>query len=225
VGYPTTAELVAASNVDALTSLDPDVQDGYRASAITSVEDFCRQTFEAEGTELDPVIRVVDGNGEDTIYLPKRLATLATVAIAGEIVAEGDVALSESGEVLTLADPVSQGSWVTRVRRTSIDDGPAFTAGRQNVAVAGVWGWTDDEWTAGRLEPVATAIRFDMEDQAQADASQIADTVRSYRALGLSTISQGGLSASIKTSEPVISIRAQRQLARFRWRAARPVSA
>lgn len=212
-GYPSTAELVAASSNDSLEALTEPEQDALRAAAIRAVEAFCRQTFVAEGTELDPVMRSLDGSGADRLYLPKRLAVLTDLSIDGAIWnVDSDVVLAEDGTHIAMVSPAVSGSWVTNVRRRVGDPGPIFYSGAHNVIVGGVWGWTDDEWEAGTLAPVATAIRFDMEDQAEGDANALASTIRSYRNLGVEAIEQGGLSAALRPGESTISRRAQREL-------------
>lgn len=213
--YPTTAELVAASTDEALLASTPAQQDALRAAAIVAVERFCRQSFEAEGTEAAPAVLTVPGAGIDEIRLPRRVAILSSVTADGYVLNEADYRLGTGGQSLKLTSIIG-GSWLTRVRRIPGDGGPAFRAGA-DVVVAGVFGWTDAEWAAGTLDAVATAIRFDMEDQAEADANKLAQTVRSARALGVENVSQGGLSMALRPGEPGISVRAQRRLLALRW--------
>lgn len=223
MGYPSTADLVAASDVEELTGAEPEKQDDYRGSAITAIEGWCRQSFEAEGTEGDPVTKLIDGLGTDQLYTPKRLAVLSSVQIDNTPTASltVDVDRSATGAVLTVRAPVGSG-WAIRSRLRyaageAQNAGPVFEAGRENVAVAGVWGWTDEEWETGELAPVARALRFDMEDQALADAYKLSSTIRAARALGVESITQGGLTMPLKGGTPGVSIRVQRELQRFRW--------
>lgn len=220
MGYPTTAELIAASTVAALTDLTGAQQDQKAASAIDSIETFCHQTFTQEGTDAAPVTRTIDGSGSDRLYLPKRLATLAAATIDGLAMNTGldlEVHNAESKAYVKLVSPLDAGSWVTRVRRSPGDPGPTFRSDQDNVTITGVWGWLDTEWAAGALQAVFDAILFDMEDQSLAESNQLAETVRSARALGVRSISQGGLSATIDPSEPGISTRVKRKLIPYVW--------
>ena len=60
MGYPTTAELVAASTVEEQTGLTDPQQDALRDSAIDAVEGFARQSFEAEGSEVVAIVKASD---------------------------------------------------------------------------------------------------------------------------------------------------------------------
>lgn len=217
MGYPTTDELVPASAVDELKALEAEQQDGLRASAIEAVEAFCRQSFEFEGTEGDPIELTVRGAGTDELRLERRLATPVSVTVDGQALVPDDYTLNTSpnGSTIRLVSPIG-GSWLTRVRRVPGDPGPNFADGA-TVVVAGVLGWTDAEWEAGDLDAIAAAIRFDMEDQAQAEAHKLSATVRSARALGLADVSQGNLALTLRPGEPGLSVRAQRKLFRYRW--------
>lgn len=221
MGYPSRAELVTASSSDDLTSLTPEQQDALRLGAINSIESYCRQTFEAEGTEAEPITKLVDGSGIETVYLPKRLAALTGLTIDGAVqsIVDGAVILPESGAHLQLGS-IAGSSWLTRVRRRPGDPGPVFERGRGNVAVTGVWGWTDEEWAAGLLEPIKTAIRLDMEDQASADANKLASTIRSMETLGIQQLGQGNLSLG-RGNAASVSVRVRRAIpSRLRWRGA-----
>jgi hypothetical protein len=215
--YPTREDLVDASSNEALLALDTDQQDALRTSAIQAVESWARQSFEAEGTEEDPVTRMLDGQGTDELWLPKRLALLDGIEMNGAVVADTDVQRTEGGASIKLVSPLMAGSWVNWVRRSPGDPGPMWYEGTGNIAVSGVWGWTDDEWEAGLLDSVATAIRYDMEDQAEADAHGLASTIRSARALGVESIDQGNLSLTLAPGESALSTRAQRQVLGLRW--------
>lgn len=213
MGYPTTAELVGASNVVELASLGAEQQDALRASAIEAIEAFCRQSF-----ELDAAAELtVYGAGTDELRLDRRLATPTSVTVDGQVLVTDDYTLSTTpnGSTLKLVSPIG-GSWLTRVRRMPGDPGPLFADGA-TIIVAGEFGWTDAEWAAGDLDAVAVAIRFDMEDQAQAEAHRLSATVRASRTLGLESVQQGNLSMALRPGEPGLSVRAQRKLLRYRW--------
>lgn len=207
-GYPSTADLVAASTVDELADLSTDQKDELREAAIDAIEVHCRQAFTLQAAAT----KVVDGSGGDVLYLPVRLQAVTALSVDGTLMAVPDYSLGTDGDVLKLVSPVG-GSWVTRVRRSPGDGGPSFPSGRDNVSITGDWGWAEVP------SAVATAIRFDMEDQALAEANKLASTVRSQRALGVYSINQGGLSAQLQ-GEPGLSVRVKRKLARYRWRAA-----
>ena len=81
------------------------------------------------------------------------------------------------------------------------------------MRVTGVWGWAGDEYP----EAISTALRFDMEDRALANAHALSDTVRSARALGLAGVNQGGLSIELGNGEPAVSTRVRRLLKDYRW--------
>lgn len=209
--YPSTSDLVAASTVDALTALTGPQQDALRTAAITAVETHCGQRFISEGTEADPIVKRVDGSGSNTLYLPVRLSLLSAVLATDASL--GGVTVSDDRMRLTIGGNGHGGSWVDRAYadlRGHREIG--FPSGVDNIKISGVWGWTDEEYTA-ELDAVTTALRMDMEDKALAGANYLADTVRASRALGVSNVSQGRLSINLAAVEPDLSVRAQRQLA------------
>jgi len=220
MGYPTAAELVADSRPPhraVLEALDADQLAALHRVAIAGVEGFTRQAFTQEGTPEDPVAKLCDGSGTDSLYLPKRLAEVTGVALDSLVMQPADYALEPSGRILRITSPLG-GSWVTRVRRDVTDPEPVWDVGVLNVAVAGVWGWTDADWSSGELDRVRDAIRMDMEDQASADAHDLADTIQGAQALGLSSISQGNMSLSWRAGAgssgggPILSSRVRRHL-------------
>lgn len=214
MAYPTTAELVAGSTVDALTDLTSDQQDAKRAEAIVAVESHCRQSFTAEGTEEAPVALLVDGNGGRELWLPRRLVLIDSLSVSTGAFGADDVVLNDSHDRLHLGDAAGPSTWATRVIAAATGTTrPVFPAGPGTVEVTGVWGWAEDEYP----EAVTTALRFHMEDRALADAHALADSVRSARGLGIAGISQGNLSADLTRGEPLISTRVRRQLQRYRW--------
>lgn len=209
-GYPSTGELVEASNLKALTELDETVQDGLRAEAILAVEAACRQSFTVEGADDEPVSRKLDGTGGDVLYLPKRLVELAGIEASGTAISGADVELSERHDRLCLPDPRSGSNWLTQtVSEATGGEHRAFPSGPAAVTVTGIWGWAPDEVPAA----IATALRYDMEDRAVANAHALAETVRSARGLGVTGLSQGGLSLQMDGREVAVSTRVRRLLA------------
>lgn len=209
MSYPTTAELVDASSVDELTTLDTPQQDALRDEAIAAVENYCGQSFTQEGTTGSPVTKTLDSPGGDVLGLPRRLASLSSFAFAGTTLDGDSVALSDDHDRLVLSDPRAGGSWLLRVQAQRDAATLSFPSGPALAAVAGVWGWTDAEYDA-QLDAITTALRFDMEDRALANAHKLSGTVRSARALGLSDVSQGSLSYSFADDQPSVSQRVMR---------------
>jgi hypothetical protein len=214
--YPATADLVNASTVTALSDLTSAQKDALRAAAIVAVENYCQQSFRAEGTTAAPVSRQLDGSGSDTLYLPERLSELVGFAVtesdAGYGIQQADVSLSDDGSRLSVGATAIGSTWADRAL-ADVQGGrnPVFPSGVDNVVVTGVWGWTDAEYAA-ELSAVTTAIRYDMEDKALAGANHLAETVRSARALGLTSVSQGRLSINLGAMEVELSVRARRIL-------------
>lgn len=207
-GYPTSADLVAASSSAELAALSDDQTDALRSEAIVAVEGYCHQSFLPEGTLNDPVTKHVVGRGGDTLSLPKRLVSLGSASIS-------DTALED----LTIADDAAAIVWAggsnsTWLERALSDSRTTeFTNGGQ-VAVSGVWGWSEVP------EAVVNAIRFHMEDRAASEAHKLAPTVRAARALGLDSVNQGNLSLSLRNAEPILTARAKRQLRGYVWQTA-----
>lgn len=214
--YPDAADLVAASTVSELTSLEEAQQDGLRDEAILAVEGVCKQSFTLEGGsgsgsgDDGSVTRAIDGTGGDVLYLPKRLVELTGLEVAGGVIATGDVVLSEKRDRLHLPDPRSGMNWLTQAYAEMTGaEHRAFPTGPGAVSVTGTWGWADEEVPP----PIATALRYDMEDRALANAHALADTVRSAKSLGVSALQQGGLSMSLGGREAAVSTRVRRVLA------------
>ncbi len=215
--YPSTAELIAASNVSELTDLTEAQQDALRAESILAIEGYCAQSFEVEGTGEEPVQRILDGNGARKIYLPKRLVSLSALSVVGVALAASDVVLSEDHDRLHISDEADSASWLTRAMADITGERESlFTAGVGTVAVSGIWGWADDEFP----DAVGTALRYDMEDRALADGHALSETVRSARALGLGGVQQGGLSIDLAAGEPEVSTRVARLLSDYIWQSA-----
>lgn len=207
--YPTTAELIAGSTVTELTGLTADQQDALRQEAIDAIEGFCHQSFEPEGTEAEPVTRTIDGTGSRVLYLPQRLVSLTGLSVAGGGFTDADVALSDRRDHLRIPQESDGSTWATRaVAEITGSREALFPAGPGTVEVTGIWGWADAEYP----EQVTTALRWDMEDRALANAHALADTARSARALGIGSVDQGGLSLSLDRAEPEVSSRVKRAL-------------
>lgn len=190
-GYPSTASLVARSKVEELTDLEADEQDALRDMAITAIEEHCGQRFVPEVLTLK-----VNGNGGQTVALPRRLAVLDTLAAAGTVLGAANAEITDTHDTLQLADTGRVG-WLQRAEADAFGWGaPSFPLGVGNITVTGTWGWLADEFPRA----VRDAILIDMEDQAIADASELASTVRGFRRLGLREARQGNLSFSMRGS-------------------------
>lgn len=210
--YPSTAELVAASSVAALTDLDAAQQDALRAEAITAVEAYTGQSFTQEGTTEDPVTKVLDGTGGRTLALPRRLASLATLGVDGAGITVDDVVVSDRGDRLSLRAGPTGGSWADRtVAELEGARSRVFASGPGSVRVSGVWGWEECP------DAVVTALRFHMEDRAAAEAHKLAETVRAARGLGLADVRQGNVTFTLG-AEPLLCARAKREISDYVWR-------
>lgn len=203
-GYPSRAALVAASTNDSLLALTPDQQDALRTAAITAVEAYAGQSFVPEGSEAEPVSKSVDGSGSGELQLPARLEVLTGLSVAGSSLGFDDVEVSEDGTQLYVPTDSIPGTWVTRTLRGNV--APTFRTGIRSVTITGVWGW--EECPAA----VATAIRYDMEDNAEAQSNNLAGTVAAWERLGIGSVSQGPVSLTIDGRRDLLSIRAQQVL-------------
>ncbi len=212
MSYPATTDLIAASSAGELAALTSTQQAALRDEAITLVEEHCGQAFTAEGTVSAPVTKVLDGPGGPVLYLPKRLEALVSLSISGAAIAADDLTLAAGGERLALTGEASVGSYYTRA--LEIETRPDFGDGLGSIEISGAWGWS------ACPAAVATALRLHMEDRAMADANALAPTIRSVRNLGVGSISQGNLSATLVDEEPLLSARARRQLADLIWEGA-----
>jgi len=217
--YPTTKELVDASSNAELKALGEAEQDALRAEAILAIEGHCRQSFTAEagsasGSGDEFTTLAIDGTGSRTLYLPRRLASLHDLSVAGAAIDAGDVELNDRHDRLSIIEEGGNTNWLAQAAAEYSERPRAlFVAGAGTVQVTGVWGWADDEYP----EAITTALRFDMEDRALANGHALADTVRSARALGLSSVNQGGLSIELGKGEPAVSTRVRRLLKGYRW--------
>lgn len=212
MSYPATADLVAASSVGELTALTSAQQAALRDEAIAVVEEYCNQSFTAEGTAQAPALKVLDGPGGPVLYLPRRLEVLVSLRVTGATLDDADLALSADGARLVLTAAAAAGDYYTRA--LEIESPAGFGTGLGSIEVSGAWGWS------ACPAAVAAALRLHMEDRALADANALAPTVRSSRNLGVGSVSQGSLSATLDADEPLLSARARRQLAGLVWEGA-----
>jgi hypothetical protein len=188
MAYPTAAELVAESNIPALTELSPEQQEDLYVQSVAAIEEFCGQTFDfvpdAEFT--------LSGSGTDVLYLPKRLEVVASLVVEGSALSAADVYLDTSFDRLVVKPNVT-GSWnyYEQALYELSDSLPMiFAYDEDNVTILGDWGWSVFP------EVVHIALRKDMEDTALADTNLLSQTIRSYRKFGMRDISQGNLRAS-----------------------------
>jgi hypothetical protein len=216
MAYPATADLVSASSVAALAELSTEQQDALRAEAILAIEGHCNQSFLPEGTDEDPVAKTIDSPGGRVLYLPKRLSSLSELAISDSAITTSDVALDDDHGRLNVIDHRSGGSWLTRAEAQMEWPDLTFPQGSGTAAVSGIWGWADEEYIA-ELSAITTALRYDMEDRALANAHALSESVRSAKALGLSGVSQGNLSLQLDGREAALSVRVQRLLTDLVW--------
>lgn len=206
-GYPTTAELLAESSCEELLALQEDQQEAHRQAAIAAVESWTGQQFlyfEGEAVE-------VESGGGHELYLPKRLIEVTSVTpYGGTPLDSAAIAVDPEGDRLVFRKGVvGVGYYEQALYDVSGGDYPsAFPMG--TLVITGNWGWT----TAP--EAVATALRWDMEEQALADANALSPTVHAVRRLGLSSIGQGSLRASLVTP-PMLSPRCERLLTDYVW--------
>jgi hypothetical protein len=200
VAYPTLEALIEASTI--LTEDTVDVST-LREASIAAVEEYTGQSFDSVAGSL-----YVDARGGNVIFLPQRLETLTGVSYAGVTWVEPDVYLSPRHDELRIVMPGYYNYYERTMREVSGELYPRWPSGR--VEIVGVWGWETCP------EPVEVAIRYDMEDAAQADANELSPTITAFRAMGLRDISQGNLRATI--GQPgLLSPRATRLLAGYQW--------
>ena len=207
-GYPVTAELVAASTVDELTSLDSDQLESMREAAIVAVESFTGQRFVYE----EAVTELIESGGGYEIYLPKRLIEVTSITPYGGDPLELDaitVAADDNDRLIFHRNVVGVGYYEQALYEVSGGDySTVFPQG--TLEVVGDWGWEECP------ENVITALRYDMEEQALADANALSSTVHAVRRLGLSSIGQGSLRAELITP-PIVSPRVERLLHDYLW--------
>ena len=206
-GYPTTAELVSESQVTELTGLEFAQQEALRTAAIVAVESFCGQQFLDFPAET---VLIASGGGYE-IYLPKRLRTLTSIAGFDSDALELDaITVDPEGDRLVFhRNVVGVGYYEQALYDVSGGDySTAFPQG--TLEVTGDWGWESAP------DAVATALRWDMEEQALADANALSPTVHAVRRMGLGNIGQGSLRAELVTP-PSVSPRVNRVLQDYLW--------
>lgn len=206
MAYPTRSALVAASSVEELTSLTLEQQDALRTVAIAGVEFFTGQRFEPEiGQER------IDGHGGDELYLPRRVEVLTGVTVAGASIALGDVVLGPNGDRLHFRRDAGLGYYEQAMASLHGADTRTFRSGPGTILVSGTFGWSECP------AAVEQAIRLDMEEQAQADASKLAGITASARRMGLRELTQGNLRLSIGVAGGM-SLRIQELLVPLQWK-------
>ena len=198
--YPTVTDVKTASAVPELTGASDAALAPLLSAAIQAVEEYTGQSFTAwTGTLTVPASR------GRVLFLPRRLERLDVIANAGALTA-ADVTLAPTFDRLALNDWRASSTAYERLLRS--------VSGEENLDwgvapdVTGLWGWS------ATPDDVATAIRFDMEDAARADANDLSSTVAAFRALGLRDASQGNLRLTIGDPS-VLSPRAERMLRGF----------
>src|SRR5262245_37706072 len=192
MAYPSRDDLVAASSQEALTSLSQEEQDDLRGLAIAAIEDFCGQSFTGEDTT-----RTIDGTGGRTLPLDRRLAELTSISVQGSSIDASDLLLNERHDELSVSADASMGNWYTRAIRDDVP--PMFTGGAYTVEIEGIWGWLDTEIPDDDLAtPVAQALRRDMEDQALAMATPLADSARALAKVRMPSMNEGPLSVRVE---------------------------
>lgn len=209
MGYPTRADLVAASDVQALVDASAAAQDGWYAVAKRLVERFCNQRFDLEaGLTIS-----VDGNGGRRVSLSRRLATFSDLSVTGSALDADNVALSADHDALVIGG-VAGSTWAER----ALQDAPlVFPTGIGQIEVTGDWGWTDAEMPPTADSPVGIAMRLDMEDQALAASSGLAESIRAAARSGTPNVEQGPLSVEIDAPEELLSREAQAVLEPYIW--------
>jgi hypothetical protein len=200
MAYPTRAELVAASANDQLKALDNAQQDALREMAIISVEGYCGQSFAVEGTAEAPVTRLVAGTGSRELFLPRRLEQLVSISIPSGVITASDVAIDAGEHNRIFLERTGSSTWAERALREAGE--LVFPRGADQVTIAGVWGWPDCP------PAVVQALRFDMEDAASAESSELAPSLRAWRKLGMDSMAQGALSVQLADRPLVLSPRA-----------------
>lgn len=213
-GYPSPAEVVAESSLDALTALAYEDQEALWLSAKLAIEEFCAQTFTfEEATE-----KVFDGRGGRTVYLPKRLEVLDSLEVTGSGLDDTMVRISSNNDALHIRADAGLSNYYVRAMYEIQGSQPlCFTYGTDTITVTGDWGWSEFP------QAVRDSLRLDMEDNALSDTNSLSQTLRAYRKLGLRDVSQGGLSASLGPPS-TLSDRVMRLLDGYVWQGAVGVS-
>jgi len=200
--YPSTEELLALTSVDELLALTADQADTLRDASISAIEEFCGQKFDLRHRTV-----TIDGQGANVLYLPERLHEIEGVSVNGYGVSLTALVLSDQRDRLHFSSLFGLNYYEQAIAEIS---GERFPLGFGNVVIEGDWGWADFP------EAVKTAILWDMEDTARADANVLSASIASYRKLGLRSINQGNLTADI-SGAPGLSPRVMSVLAPYIW--------
>lgn len=204
--YPTRADLVAASDVDALTGGTATQQQGWYDASKRLIEAFCGQRFDSEVLTLR-----LDGTGDRRLPLPRRLAVLDSIESVGSSLDAADLELTASHNALIVKPSAwGGGNWAERALREG--EPTSFRRGFGTVEITGEWGWSDAEQDGSPDSALGVAMRLDMEDQALASLHGLANTVRAASRLGLKNVNQGSLSATIERPDVPLSSEVQQIL-------------
>lgn len=197
--YPDVAEILGEAG-------EPDDELRLRV-AIAAVEQFCRQRFDSTG---DVETRTFDGNGTTTVYLDQRLFRLDGAKMGGNALEVATLGLDSTKTRLGFGS-VEGSTWAMRaVAEMEFGERPrSFDPGTDNIAVSGIWGWTEAEWAAsgGELQAVRDALKLTVQDLRRADDDALSETIKAARFAGISHVSQGGLSVDLSGSELNLSRR------------------
>lgn len=101
------------------------------------VDELCVQSFDADGTEGEPTEVKVDGTGHDTLWLPKRLASLDKIRVYSSATAYTEY---EATDFVAEAKYISWLSFVDPSLRLSTG---YFPKGVRNIGVLGIWGFIE----------------------------------------------------------------------------------
>lgn len=206
-GYPSFAELVAESSIDALSTLPDEDQEVLYLAARYAIEEYTGQSFDYNAAET----RVLDGPGGRKLRLPWRLETLTTLVVSNSALTEDDVTLtSEHDALLVSADAGVQTYYQRAMMEVQGWPSLGFTPGVGTVSLTGDWGW------ASFPQAIRTALRLDMEDQALADTNALGESIRAFRALGLRNVQQGNLTAQVLATNS-LSDRVVRLVTPYCW--------
>jgi hypothetical protein len=212
--YPPLDLILGASDHEALLAQPREKQEAWYAASRLAIENFCGQSFAEEAATL-----TVEGRGSDRLPLPRRLATLTSVSGFES----GDVALSSGHDELVTGSAVADDggsygwghSWIDRLMLGHA--GGAFRNGRA-YAVEGVWGFTDAEMPTTDADSVlALAMRYDIEEQAESETSELAWTARVASRHGVGGLGEGPLNLQLGGPALPLASRSQALLEPLIW--------
>lgn len=209
--YPDLDEILALSTSESLLTREREVQESIYTMAIAAIERHCGQVFTSEGDGSEgPVTRTFDGNGSRILYLDRRLSSLDSLAMNGNAIDADNFTVSPRHNRISWAT-TNFGSWASRVV-AEMEFGARlsfFDPGLDNIAITGVWGWTDAEFPV----LLTDAILLCVEDYAAIEANALTETIAVARMQGVGSISQGDLSIDLTNRELDLSRRVKRVLA------------